>query len=268
MLKEVLFILILLLFSGCSIIGKQKEKIGIEQNVSTEVAVQTYTREELAQLEQSYIVELDNAVEVYEPSSNASCATNAEYELLNNTIDTINYSNNVLYTELDPEFQRETECDIFFASYNDEVFSNKKAKKIIVSKSNRVMVLLDKEGNIISRHRVSLGKNSRGTKLKRGDYKTPEGTYHIVQKAKDRKYYKHLSISYPNAKDKKRSKKLGFNPGGGITIHAQVPWNWKGSHDDYTLARNWTQGCIAMTNRGIDMIWSKVFSGIEVEIRE
>jgi len=151
---------------------------------------------------------------------------------------------------------------------NDEAFTKGKAKKIVVLKSQRVLELFDKHGNILSRHRISLGKNSYGAKIKKGDYRTPEGKYRVISKQRDPKYYKKIRISYPNKKDKLRAKKLGVNPGGSITIHAQVPWNWNGKRDNFTLTKDWTEGCIAMTNRGIDMIWDCVSPKTVIEIRE
>ncbi|HIP42230.1 MAG TPA: hypothetical protein EYG90_06970 [Campylobacterales bacterium] len=160
------------------------------------------------------------------------------------------------------------ESTIYDWYQNDELIEKKKASKIVVVKSKRVMVLFDKEGNLLSRHRISLGENPEGKKLKRGDKKTPEGIYTIIDKRKDKKYYREMLISYPNAIDKSRAKKLGLNPGNGITIHAQVPMFWDGKGDDYTLSNDWTNGCIAMTNKGMDTIWSMVDLGTTIEIKE
>lgn len=157
---------------------------------------------------------------------------------------------------------------LFDWQQNDEILQEGRAAKIVVVKSKRVLVLFDENGEVLSRHRISLGKNPVGTKLKEGDYKTPEGIYSIVDIRTDPKYYKEILISYPNEEDRRRSRELGFNPGGGITFHAQVPWNWDGHGDDYTLEHDWTIGCIAMTNRGMDDVWSRVDKNTVVEIRE
>jgi len=158
--------------------------------------------------------------------------------------------------------------DVFDWQQNDEFIREGMAAKLVIVKSKRVMVLFDEEGNILSRHRVSLGEHPLGTKLQQGDFKTPEGTYHIVGKLSDPKYYKKIRISYPNSEDRARSKALGFNPGAGITIHAQVPWNWDGHSNDYTLGKDWTNGCVAMTNEGMDSIWDNVSTSTVIEIRE
>ena len=160
------------------------------------------------------------------------------------------------------------EIGVYDSQQNDELIVQGMATKIVVVKSKRVMVLFNAEGDVLSRHRISLGDNPVGTKLKQGDKKTPEGTYSIVDMRSDLKYYKEILISYPNEDDKSRSRELGLNPGGGITFHAQVPWNWNGSGDDYTLSNDWTSGCMAMTNHGMDTVWSMIDKNTVVEIRE
>lgn len=170
--------------------------------------------------------------------------------------------NNVSLGEVIPE------AGVFDWQQNDELLKTGIATKMIVLKSKRVVVLFNAEGDVLSRHRISLGDNPVGTKLKQGDKKTPEGTYSIVDIRGDKKYYKEILISYPNAEDRQRSKDLGFNPGSGITFHAQVPWNWNGSGDDHTLANDWTEGCMAMTNHGMDTVLGMIDKNTIVEIRE
>jgi len=164
--------------------------------------------------------------------------------------------------------ERLEELGVFDWQQNDEVIKKGIASKMVVVKSKRVLVLFDAEGEVLSRHRISLGENPVGTKLKQGDQKTPEGIYHIVDMRSDPKYYKELLISYPNAEDRRRSRELGYNPGSGITFHAQVPWNWGGSGDDHTLSNDWTNGCMAMTNKGMDTVWGMVNKSTIIEIRE
>lgn len=159
------------------------------------------------------------------------------------------------------------EVSVFDWQQNDELIMSGIATKMIVVKANRVLVLFNAEGDVLSRHRISLG-SPMGTKLKQGDKKTPEGTYSIRDIRGDKKYYKEILISYPNSEDKQRSKDLGFNPGGGITFHAQVPWNWNGSGDDHTLANDWTEGCMALTNHGMDTVLGMIDKSTIVEIRE
>jgi murein L,D-transpeptidase YafK len=160
------------------------------------------------------------------------------------------------------------ELTVYDWQQNDELIKQGKATKMVVVKAKRVLVLFDEDGDVLSRHRVSLGENPIGTKLKMGDKKTPEGVYNIRDIRSDEKYYKEILISYPNKADIKRSKELGYNPGGGITFHAQVPWNWDGRGDDHTLANDWTNGCVAMTNYGMDTVLNMIDKDTIVEIRE
>ncbi len=167
-----------------------------------------------------------------------------------------------------PVIMEEEEKDVFTWKQNDEVFMEGVASKIVVVKSKRVAVLFDADDNMLSRHRISLGEHPIGAKRKKGDKKTPEGVYRILDIRRDPKYYKEILISYPNREDIEASRALGVNPGGGITFHAQVPWNWDGHGDDYTLSHDWTIGCMAMTNKGMDNVWSSVNKDTIVEIRE
>jgi len=164
--------------------------------------------------------------------------------------------------------EEEPKLGIYDWRANDELITQAPASKIVVIKSKRVLVLFDENENVLSRHRISLGKNSVGTKLKQGDYKTPEGTYRVIDMRKDKVYYKEILISYPNQEDKDRSKGLGFRTGGGITIHAQPNWNWDGHGNDFTLGQDWTEGCMALTNEGMDNLFTMIKLGTPIEIRE
>ena len=62
------------------------------------------------------------------------------------------------------------ELGVFDWQQNDELIKSEKAVKMIVVKSKRVLVLFNKEGDVLSRHRISLG-SPIGTKLKQGDKK-------------------------------------------------------------------------------------------------
>jgi len=76
-----------------------------------------------------------------------------------------------------------------------------------------------------------------------------------------------LCISYPRPEDISSAEARGVNPGGAITIHAQPPWNADGRSDDYTLSRNWTQGCVAVTNDAMSKLWYAVREGVPVTIK-
>jgi len=150
-------------------------------------------------------------------------------------------------------------------AYSKEVVPSKVIDKIRVFKSKRMMEL-HRGNKVLYRFRVSLGKNPKGHKLTQGDYRTPIGRYKIVQKRCDAKYFRSILISYPDAEDIARGRKNGVNIGGGITIHAQPLWNSDGSGDKYTLKKDWTQGCIAMTNGAMEILWQSLKLQTPIEI--
>jgi len=137
---------------------------------------------------------------------------------------------------------------------------------IIVEKKQRKMYLY-KGNKVQSSIPVSLGKNPVGPKEQKGDNKTPEGTFWIHRKLCSPKYYRSLCISYPREIDKKKASSRGVDPGGDITIHAQPTWNADGKGDSYTLAHNWTQGCVAVTNSAMKQLWYAVREGVPIIIR-
>ena len=141
-----------------------------------------------------------------------------------------------------------------------------KIDRIVVVKKERKMYLY--QGNTLkSVFPVSLGKNPVGHKQQKGDNKTPEGEFFIHRKLCSPKYYRSLCISYPRPSDTAKAQARGVNPGGAVTIHAQPKWNADGKGDSYTLARNWTQGCVAVTNDAMKELWYAVREGVPITIR-
>lgn len=142
------------------------------------------------------------------------------------------------------------------------------ASKIEVDLSEHKMYVY-KDGKVIKTFPVSVGANTfQGQKMKEGDLRTPRGSYTILDKRCHPIKYRAMTISYPNALDRARAAKLGVNPGGLITIHGQPHWNKDGHGDSYTLAHDWTNGCIALTNKDLDWLWGSVRVGTPIIIHE
>ena len=158
------------------------------------------------------------------------------------------------------------ECKKEMATAED-IDEGERIDKIIVYKSKRKMDLY-RDGKVVDTLPVSLGKNPKGDKVKQGDNKTPEGQYWIRRKLCSQKYYRSLCISYPNPNDIRQARSRGVNPGGDITIHAQPTWNASGQNNKYTLARNWTQGCVAVTNKEMEKLWYAVREGVPIVIKK
>jgi murein L,D-transpeptidase YafK len=155
-------------------------------------------------------------------------------------------------------------CFFGCCAFGKQEKNKEKADKILIEKGNRRLALLSK-GKEIRVYTISLGRNPKGPKTKQGDKKTPEGIYKIISRNRHSRYHLALKISYPNNKDLQRAKKHKLNPGGDIMIHGiKNGLGWLGR-----LHRliDWTQGCIAVTNKEMEEIWDLVPIGTPVEIR-
>lgn len=153
---------------------------------------------------------------------------------------------------------------ILYQTYLEKtVIKGTNVDKILIIKNKRLLFLLNKN-KILKKYKIALGKNPIGHKLRKNDFKTPEGKYFISSKNKKSRYYRSLKISYPNKRDKKSSNKLGTNPGGNIMIHGILNgFGWIGKFHRYY---DWTKGCIAVTNKEIEEIWNVVKLGTKIEI--
>jgi len=138
------------------------------------------------------------------------------------------------------------------------------ADKILIEKKQRRLVLLSK-GKTLKTYRIALGEAPNGPKVRQGDNKTPEGIYKIDSRNRGSIYHISLHISYPNDMDKRRAREIGVSPGGNIMIHGLKK---SFSHiGELHTSRDWTQGCIAVTNQEIEEIDKLVPNGTVVEIR-
>lgn len=135
---------------------------------------------------------------------------------------------------------------------------------IIIDKFSRKLYVYQK-GVKKMEFNAELGKNWVGDKRVKGDHATPEGMYKITKKMDSRKtkYYKALLLDYPNAEDLARFKAeiaKGSLPassriGGLIEIHGN---GGKGI--------DWTEGCIALTDKEMDIIYKVTVPGTPVTI--
>lgn len=139
-----------------------------------------------------------------------------------------------------------------------------KADRIVIVKSTRSMTLM-REGKALKVYKVALGSQPIGPKERAGDHKTPEGNYVVDSKKENSQFHRALHISYPNAADRERARKLGVSAGGDIEIHGLGDkYGWIGSaHRRY----DWTDGCVAVTNEEIDEIFDLVQVGTPVELK-
>lgn len=128
---------------------------------------------------------------------------------------------------------------------------------IMAFKEERKLVLLH-DDQILKSYDFELGFAPVGDKTVRGDGKTPEGTYYIDRKNPNSAFHLSVGISYPNAADRAEAEALGQSPGGDIFIH--------GTPSKFRRDKDWTWGCLAVTNREMEEIFAMVAVGTPIAI--
>ncbi|MCZ8078118.1 MAG: L,D-transpeptidase family protein [Fuscovulum sp.] len=126
-----------------------------------------------------------------------------------------------------------------------------------VHKAARKMYLLH-NGRVLESYDIALGFAPNGHKQFEGDGKTPEGAYYITHKNPRSRFHLSLGISYPNVADAEFAKAQEKSPGGDIFIH--------GGPLGPIARRDWTEGCIAVTNKEMERIYSMVEPGTVIHI--
>lgn len=131
--------------------------------------------------------------------------------------------------------------------------------EVRVFKADRLMELYSGATRLRS-YDIALGQNPLGHKQQRGDSRTPEGRYRIDRRNPESRFHLSLGIDYPNAEDMARAQAAGIDPGGDIFIHGL------GERSRFSRYRrgDWTDGCIAVSNREIEEIYAMVRDGTPI----
>ncbi len=136
----------------------------------------------------------------------------------------------------------------------------RKADRIRVEKSKRKLYI-ERNGKILYEFPINLGNHPVGHKQKEGDGRTPEGSYFIDYNINSKAAYKlGLHISYPNDQDLLNAKKMGVKPGGDVMIHGTSP--------ERSKRKDWTNGCIAVSNENLDTIQQYYYNSIPIQINK
>lgn len=141
-----------------------------------------------------------------------------------------------------------------FKSYQGEEVTG-----VVVQKEKRLMHLMH-DGKALKSYKIALGFAPEGHKVRQGDGKTPEGHYFINRRNPNSQYHLSLGISYPDASAWRLAREAGNDPGGDIFIHG------RGRGFDPKRGRDWTAGCIAVTDREIEEIYAMVKDGTPISI--
>ncbi|MFH2055083.1 MAG: L,D-transpeptidase [bacterium] len=133
---------------------------------------------------------------------------------------------------------------------------------LVVDKAaHQLLVLFGRK--IVRRYDCDLGFNAAYQKRRSGDGATPEGKYKVVEVRSPSKYYRALLLDYPNKEDRERFQESlrqgvidsGSRIGGLIEIHGHGG-----------LGFDWTDGCVAVTDKDMDEILQYAPVGTQVTI--
>lgn len=141
--------------------------------------------------------------------------------------------------------------------------SAKQIDTILVEKQKHTLTVFHKD-QPVKKYKIALGFSPKGHKLKEGDGRTPEGTYFITGKNPQSQFHLSLKLSYPSIEDQKKAKSKGLNPGGNIMIHGLAPHLQ--SKGKWHAMKDWTLGCIAVTNDEIEELFNLAEVGTKVVI--
>lgn len=143
-------------------------------------------------------------------------------------------------------------CGSKFRSYNGP-----RVTQVQVHKADRKMYLLHND-RVLKSYDVALGFMPNGHKQFEGDGKTPEGGYFISHKNPNSEFHLSLGISYPNENDVAFAESVDKQPGGDIFIH--------GGPNKPISTRDWTAGCIAVSDNEIEVVYSMIEPGTPIFI--
>lgn len=149
---------------------------------------------------------------------------------------------------------RETAPQNKFRSYDGPAVT-----QIVVKKGERRMHLVSGQ-SVLKSYDIDLGFQPKGHKQFEGDGKTPEGVYFIDRRNPNSAYHLSLGISYPNPQDRANAMIAGLSPGGDIMIHGLGPTGRALNR------RDWTAGCIAVTDEEMEEIYAMLRPGVPIFI--
>ncbi|UCE60035.1 MAG: L,D-transpeptidase [Phycisphaerales bacterium] len=148
--------------------------------------------------------------------------------------------------------------------------------RVVVLKSQRRLHLLDGDA-LVRSYAIDLGSVPDGQKVRGSDGRTPVGSFRVVTKNAESRYGRFLGIDYPDANAVEHGLSAGLISlgeassilaahadgrcpdwgtalGGGIGIHGQ------------RMGRDWTAGCIALSDEHVVELFDVLRIGDPVEI--
>lgn len=159
------------------------------------------------------------------------------------------------------------------------------ARRIVAIDKAKKNLILFVDGKQVAEFPASFGIDPDSDKYKAFDCATPEGLYFITYKKSISRFHRFIGISYPNLMNAQKGlaegvislmeykrisatvRKFGRSPcdtglGCGIAIHGGGVFRYFGK----TMERDWTEGCIALNNKDIEILFNLCRSGDPVII--
>jgi murein L,D-transpeptidase YafK len=156
-------------------------------------------------------------------------------------------------------------CIGAWSAWPEEALSaDSMADLVVVRKAERRLELY-RGDQLIKAYVVSLGRHPSDKKERQGDGRTPEGDYRLDFRNANSSFHKALHISYPAPADLAAARARGVDAGGLVMIYGMKNgWSWLGR-----LHRllDWTDGCVAVTDREMDEIWRVVPDGTRIVLK-
>ena len=137
---------------------------------------------------------------------------------------------------------------------------------IQIRKSLRTLTLLDGDRAVFT-CRAALGVQPEGPKRAEGDGRTPEGSYFICLVKPEGKYGRSLGISYPSPEDAQLAcseGRIDLRTLENIRLAAaenrRPPWGSPMGGEVYIheggSCADWTQGCVALDEKDMDILFA------------
>ncbi|WP_129140118.1 L,D-transpeptidase family protein [Modicisalibacter coralii] len=166
-----------------------------------------------------------------------------------------------------------------------QAVTEREAVWVLVDHASSTLTIYRGDRELERFHPISVGRRGVASQRLRGDMTTPSGEFRITRINRDSNFHIFLGLDYPNLAQARQAQEDGtFSDsdfarylsyyrrhgrppqdtilGGSIGIHGL------GEADPELHRRfNWTQGCVAVTNRQIDRLTQLVRLGTKVIIR-
>ena len=134
-----------------------------------------------------------------------------------------------------------------------------------IEKQSRRLILTD-DGHPVFQCRIGLGREPIGPKKEQGDGRTPEGGYFICLVKEQGKYGRSLGLSYPNEADasaafadRRIDERTLASIRAAIAEKRRPPWGSPLGGEIYIheggCQSDWTQGCIALEEPDMDVLF-------------